>query len=237
MILDNKDDVWDTNDILGINDEKDNLFEALKGLESDGNTSTLTGEELAKAGIRLVAKNDDGTLAVDDPSKDFDLSKVASIDMTNLRQSTDNDGRVGTFGHFDMTLTDGQKITGDETFENMSTLQKLFKAAQQFFTSLGNVASDIISKLRIDGDEKAWYSEGIKEKVANYTEVSDNWVAETIEGSDYILDDANQQKVDAEFEAAETVVPQAPTADEDAQAEEEEKKKKLAMQQANQQQA
>ena len=210
MILDNKDDVWDTNDILGINDEKDNLFEALKGLESDGNTSTLTGEELAKAGIRLVAKNEDGTLAVDDPSKDFDLSKVASIDMTNLRQSADNDGRVGTFGHFDMTLTDGREITGDETFENMSTLQKLFKAAQQFFTSLGNVASDIISKLRIDGDEKAWYSEGIKEKVANATKLADDFVETTIEGSKYILDKANQDKVNAEIEGVDDLVPDAP---------------------------
>lgn len=217
MILDNKDGKWDTEDILGINDSKDNLFEALKGLESDGDTSKLTGEELAKAGIRLVAKQEDGTLAVDDPSKDFDLSKVKSIDMKNLTRSTDNDGNVGTFGHFDMTLTDGREITGAETFEEKSTLQKLFGAVKEFFTNLGNVATDIIDKLKIDKGEKEWYSEGIKAKVAQTSQESASAVNGAIRSSEDLLDEtlkgipnaeevynAQASEEDAEAQNAET---------------------------------
>ncbi len=214
MILDNNDGKWDTDDILGIDDTKDNLFEALKGLESDGDASALTGDELAKAGIRLVAKNEDGTLATGDTSKDFDLSKVKSIDMTKLRQSSDNDGNVGTFGHFDMTLTDGRTITGQETFEELSTLQKLFGAVKNFFTSLGNVASDIIEKLKIDKDEKEWYSEGIKAKVAQVTQNTDTTVDDMLEGSDALLDSANEATIDAaeNYEAPVVEEQQAPQA-------------------------
>lgn len=194
MILDNGDGKWDTNDILGINDNKDNLFAALKGLESDGDVSNLTGEELAKAGIRLVATNKDGTLAVDDPSKDFDLSKVKSIDMTNLQRSTDNDGNVGTFGNFDMTLADGRTIKGEETFEEMSTLQKLFGAVKNFFDNLGNVASDIISKLKIDADEKEWYSNGIKQKVLKGSEEANATVGDRMRYSDELLDESLRVK-------------------------------------------
>ena len=240
MILDNGDGKWDTNDILGINDSKDNLFEALKGLESDGDVSSLTGDELAKAGIRLVAKDKNGKLAVDDKSKDFDLSKIKSIDMTNLANSTDNDGNVGTFGHFDMTLTDGRTIKGAETFEEMSTLKKLFGAVKNFFNNLGNVASDIISKLMVDADDKAWYSEGIKEKVSAYTKYTDKSVTNAIEGSDAVLDETNQAKIDAEFEYK---MPEAPDEEAKAQAQaqeqanveaqEQEEAKKKKQQQAN----
>ena len=240
MILDNKDGKWDTNDILGINDSKDNLFAALKGLESDGDVSSLTGDELAKAGIRLVAKDKNGKLAVDDKSKDFDLSKIKSIDMTNLANSTDNDGNVGTFGHFDMTLTDGRTIKGAETFEEMSTLKKLFGAVKNFFNNLGNVASDIISKLMVDADDKAWYSEGIKEKVSAYTKYTDKSVTNAIEGSDAVLDETNQAKIDAEFEYK---MPEAPDEEAKAQAQaqeqanveaqEQEEAKKKKQQQAN----
>lgn len=212
MILDNKDGKWDTEDILGINDSKDNLFEALKGLESDGDVSSLTGEELAKAGIRLVAKQEDGTLAVDDPSKDFDLSKIKSIDMNNLTRSTDNDGNVGTFGHFNMTLTDGREITGAETFEEKSTLQKLFGAVKDFFTNLGNVATDIIEKLKIDKDEKEWYSEGIKAKVAQTAKDSASAVDGAIRSSEDLLDETLKGIPDAEE------VYNASASDEDAEA-------------------
>lgn len=232
MILDNNDGKWDTNDILGINDNKDNLFEALKGLESDGDTSNLTGDELAKAGIRLVAKNDDGTLAVDDKSKDFDLSKIDNIDMTNLTRSTDNDGNVGTFGNFNLTLTDGRTIQGAETFEEKSTLQKLFGAVKDFFTNLGNVASDIIEKLKMDKDEKEWYSEGIKAKVAMVTKNTDSTVDDMIYSSDELLDEslrsAKNNATDG-YKAPETQQQQPQPTDIDNLSEEE--KRKLAEQQ------
>lgn len=231
MILDNNDGKWDTNDILGINDNKDNLFEALKGLESDGDKSNLTGDELAKAGIRLVAKNDDGTLAVDDKSKDFDLSKIDNIDMTNLTRSTDNDGNVGTFGNFNLTLTDGRTIQGAETFEEKSTLQKLFGAVKDFFTNLGNVASDIIEKLKMDKDEKEWYSEGIKAKVAMVTKNTDSTVDDMIYSSDELLDEslrsAKNNATDG-YKAPETQQQPQPT---DIDNLSEEEKRKLAEQQ------
>ncbi len=214
MILDNKDGQWDTNDILGINDKKDNLFEALKGLESDGDATNVSGEELQKAGIRLVAKGDDGKLQLDDTSKDFDLSKVKSIDMTNLSQSTDNDGSVGTFGNFNLSLNDGRTIQGAETFEEMSTLQKLFGAVKNFFTNLGNVASDIIDKLKIDKDDKAWYTEGIQAKVAQVTKNTDTNVDDMIQTSDDLLDSTAKQTVEAaedyEMIKAEDMEPEQP---------------------------
>ncbi len=190
MILDNNDGKWDTNDILGINDSKDNLFEALKKLESDGDSSKLTGEELAKAGIRLVAKNEDGTLAVNDKTKDFDLSKIDNIDMKNLTRSTDNDGNVGTFGNFNLTLKDGTVVKGAETFEEKSTLDKLFGAVKELFSGLGNVVSDIIDRLKIDKEEKQWYSEGIKEKVATALKDSNGTVDEVLYSSDELLDES-----------------------------------------------
>ncbi|MBQ2644192.1 hypothetical protein IJG14_01290 [bacterium] len=190
MILDNKDGKWDTNDILGINDSKDNLFAALKGLNSDDDLSSLTSEELQKAGIRLVAKNDDGTLALNDTSKDFDLSKVKSIDLANLTQSTDNDGNVGTFGHFNLTLIDGREIKGDETFEEMSTLQKLFGAVKTFFTTLGNAASDIISQLMVKPEDRQLYTEDILAEVTASNNLMDSEVGFALENSDDILDSA-----------------------------------------------
>ena len=204
MILDNKDGKWDTNDILGINDDKNNLFAALKGLESDGDTSNISGEELAKAGIRLVAKDKNGKLALDDPSKDFDLSKVSKIDISSLKQSADNDGNVGTFGNFNLELKDGRTIQGAETFEEMSTLQKLFGAVKEFFDNLGNVASDIISKLKMDAGEKEWYSNGIKEKVNGVKFDVDKTVDKVIESSDDVLDETNQEVIQQTWEAEET---------------------------------
>ena len=197
MILDNGDGKWDTDDILGINDEKDNLFEALKGLESDGDASKLTGDELAKAGIRLVAKNDDGTLAVDDPKKDFDLTKIDNIDMTNLTQSTDNDGHVGTFGNFNLTLTDGRTIQGAETFEEMSTLQKLFGAVKNFFDGLGNIAKDIISNLMMNQDEKQYYSEEVKAKYAENLEQANEMLDNTTALGEAMIDQTEDTVDDA----------------------------------------
>lgn len=226
MILDNGDGEWNTDDILGINDQKDNLFEALKGLESDGDTSKLTGEELQKAGIRLVAKNDDGTLAVDDPKKDFDLTKIDNIDMTNLTQSTDNDGNIGTFGNFDVTLTDGRTIQGAETFEEMSTLEKLFGAVKNFFDGLGNIATNIIEKLMMNQDEKQYYSEEVKEKYDANLKEANELLDDTTAIREAIIDQTEENVDDAAKDYEEPETQEATEEDIFGEESDEEQKKK-----------
>lgn len=153
FMKDNGDGKWDTADIFGINDSKDNIFESMKGadLNKDGQ---VNAEELAKMGIRLV-QVENGKLQVDDTSKDFDLSKVDSINMNTLRSSNDNDGDTGTFGNFDLKLKDGRSIEGKQTFEKLSTLEKLFQGVQKFFSSL---AENVINKFKLDPETVKLYT-------------------------------------------------------------------------------
>ncbi len=153
FIQDNGDGAWNTADIFGINDKKDNIFESMKNADTNKD-GKVSAEELQKQGIRLVAV-ENGQLQVDDKSKDFDLSKADSISLSSLKSSNDNDGNVGTFGNFNLTLKDGRVIEGKQTFEELSTLQKLFKGVKEFFS---NAAGAVYNKFLSGMSKNEFYS-------------------------------------------------------------------------------
>lgn len=130
MVVDKKTNDWSEQDLLGINDPKDNMFLSLRALESDGDVSKLTAQEIKKAGIRLVRLNNDSTLLVNDRKKDFDLNKIDYIDMINLKR-TANSKVTGIFGHFNVYLKTNDPYkrlaVGYVTFDTHSNLKILFK--------------------------------------------------------------------------------------------------------------
>lgn len=153
FLKDNGDGKWDPADIFGINDTKDKIFESMKTADLDKNGS-VSGEELAKMGIRLVLK-DEGKLQTNNPNMDFDLNRIDSINLNSLRSSNQNDGNVGTFGNFDMNLKDGRKIEGKQTFEELSTLQKLF---QKVGNGVSNIVNNVKNKFALDPQTVEFYS-------------------------------------------------------------------------------
>ena len=130
LVKDRKDDDWSEQDLLGIDDPKENRFESLIALNSDGDHSKLTPAELKKAGIRFVRMTEDGTLLVNDRKKDYDLNKIDYIDIINLKR-TANSEDTGIFGHFTVYLkTNGSKkraVVGYVTYETDKKIQVLFK--------------------------------------------------------------------------------------------------------------
>ena len=130
LVKDSKDNNWTPENILGYNDSKDKLFYSLKMLESDGNSLKLTEHELKNANIRFVLLNKDGTLELNDRTKDFDLKKVQYIDMKNLRTALGNKNQDGTFGYFYVVVKDGsvrKTYPGRVTFEEQEDLNKYIK--------------------------------------------------------------------------------------------------------------
>lgn len=129
MIKDNKDGNWDKNDILGINDPKENLFLSLVYLNNDFDGSKLSANELKAGGIRFAAIGSDGKLILQDTKKDFDLNKIDYIDLSNLKHIS-NSNETGVFGHFNLYLktTDGTKklVVGKVMFDETKDLQELF---------------------------------------------------------------------------------------------------------------
>ncbi|MGN0006001.1 MAG: hypothetical protein ACI37Z_08555 [Candidatus Gastranaerophilaceae bacterium] len=127
FIKDNHDNVLDSNDILGINDTKENVFASLRPLDKNGD-NRLSGDELASAGIRIVRLNSNGKLIYNDKSKDFKNSDVVFIYMSGLRKSYQNDKNIGEFGLFDVVVKrpDNTKkiVTGIVTFENEKQIKK-----------------------------------------------------------------------------------------------------------------
>ena len=130
MVKDKNTQDWSEQDLLGINDPKDNVFLSLKSLESDGNPDKLTGEEIKQAGVRLVLLNNDGTLLVNNRQKDYNLNKIDYIDMKNIKKTANSD-QTGIFGHFNVYLkTKSQKpkmVVGYITFDTKNNLEILFK--------------------------------------------------------------------------------------------------------------
>lgn len=181
FIKDNGDGKWDTADIFGINDTKDDLFKSMKSADLDG-SGDISPEELAKMGIRLV-QVENGKLQVNDKSKDFDLSKVDSINLATLRGSNDNNGDVGTFGHFDMKLKDGRTIEGKQTFEHKNVLEKLFDGVKKFFS---NMATAVINKFALDPDTVKIYS-GIGEQALDTADLSKQYSNTSIEAAETTL--------------------------------------------------
>lgn len=130
LVKDRADDEWSEKDLLGIDDPKENRFESLIALNSDGDYSKLTSAELKKAGIRFVQMTSDGTLLVKDRKKDYDLNKIDYIDIINLKR-TANSESTGIFGHFTVYLkTNSAKkraVVGYVTYETDKKIQVLFK--------------------------------------------------------------------------------------------------------------
>ena len=130
MVKDKTTQNWSEQDLLGINDPKDNVFKSLKELESDGNPDKLTGAEIKKAGIRLVLLDKDGSLLVNEREKDYNLDKIDYIDMKNIKK-TANSEVTGIFGHFNVYIktktTKPKMVVGYITFDTENNLEILFK--------------------------------------------------------------------------------------------------------------
>lgn len=128
LIKDNNDGILDKKDILGIYDTKKNIFASLKPLDLNQDNK-LTGEELTKAGIRLVKINNNGKLLYNDKSQDFNNSDIVFIHLTEIRKAYKNNGNTGDFGYYDVVINlNGTKqlVTGIVTFEKESDIQKYF---------------------------------------------------------------------------------------------------------------
>ncbi len=130
LVKDSQDSKWTVENILGYEDSKDDLFASLKKLESDGNASKISTQELQNANIRFVKLNSDGSLALDDKSLDYDINNVLYIDMKNLRTALGNKNQDGTFGYFYVYIKDenGKRaVVGRVTFEEKQELHKYLK--------------------------------------------------------------------------------------------------------------
>lgn len=130
LIKDSKDGKWSVENILGHDDSKDELFGALKKLESDGDISKITVDELKKAGIRFALLNSDGSAELDNRTLDYNLDNVFYIDMKNLRTALGNKNQDGTFGYFYVIINENGKkraVPGRVTFEEKQELQKYIK--------------------------------------------------------------------------------------------------------------
>lgn len=129
LIKDNNDGVFDENDILGINDSQSNIFASLRPLDTNKD-SKLTGDELTKAGVRLVRVNSDGKLDYKNKENDYKNSNIEFIYLTELRKAYKNDGSTGQFGQYDVVIKNnkGEKslVTGLVTFETEEEVKKYF---------------------------------------------------------------------------------------------------------------
>ena len=128
LVRNRKNNDYILKDILGYDDTKSELFKDLKDLNSDKDTLKLTKDELKKADIRFVAVVDK-KLALNDRSKDYDLNNISYIDLNTLR-GTLNNGKIGSFGYFDVyILKNGkeQKVTGFVTFDSDEELWELIR--------------------------------------------------------------------------------------------------------------
>ena len=128
MVRDKEDNQYSVKDILGYDDTKTELFDDMKCLNSDDDNTKITQEELKKAGIRFVALKNN-KLQLYDKSQDYNIDNIQYIDLTTLR-GTINNGKIGSFGYFDMYINDSKKakkIIGFVTFDSDSTLNEMIK--------------------------------------------------------------------------------------------------------------
>jgi len=130
MMIDNKDGKWTKDNILGINDSKYSLFYELKGLESDGDRTKISANELKQANIRLVKLENNETLLVKNRKTDFDINKIDYIDMRSLRKiaNSDNNGIAGYFNVYIKTADGSKKmIIGIATLDSEEKINYYFK--------------------------------------------------------------------------------------------------------------
>ena len=107
-------------------DEKHSLFDPLRALNSDNDTEKLTPEELEATGIRFVKLKLNGYLALNDYSQDFNMKKVAYIDLRRTRFST----TVNPYGNFDIYVKRDsgslKKIIGKVSAHTLYTVRRMF---------------------------------------------------------------------------------------------------------------
>lgn len=129
MILDNFDGIYNENDLIGIGDSKNNIFNSLKKLDVDGDKTKLTSSELKDRGVRFVKIELDGRLAARDYTQDFPLDNIVYIDLTTLKK-VKNIKPTGTFGEFKIIIKDSKttikEAKGYVTYESHKDLAKLF---------------------------------------------------------------------------------------------------------------
>ena len=112
----------DQNEILGINDTKDNLFAGMKSLDlnQDGK---VTAEEMATSKV-LLNEVVNGQLT----NNLYDLSNIDGLDLSTFN-AVDNKNATGTFGTFDLALKNGRTAKGTETFEDQKYFERLLATA------------------------------------------------------------------------------------------------------------
>lgn len=129
LVFENKTGNYTFKDIVGYNDARESIFKSLVALNSDSDKTKITGAELKKANVRLVRLQNNGKLAFSDKSQDYDVNKIAYIDLNYIRE-TMNNGAIGTCGYFDVYLKSAsgklKKVIGQVTFEDEKELEKLF---------------------------------------------------------------------------------------------------------------
>ena len=115
-------------DLVGCEKVKKQLFEPFFELDTDGNRSKLSGEELLKAGVRFVSVKTNGKLELNDTSKDFPIEKIAYIDMITLATYADDYARpFGTFTMFVNTERGNlSKYIGHVSYVHPRYLEKMF---------------------------------------------------------------------------------------------------------------
>ena len=121
--------------ILGLNDDYENLFRSLKECDLD-NDGIITGAELKKLNIRLALMQGK-TVYYGDKSKDFDVENIKAIPtekMKTLPRSGKRTGntniqinRPGTYGNFQVELNDGNTYTGLVEFYSKVTINNMVK--------------------------------------------------------------------------------------------------------------
>ena len=130
MIKDKTSNRWTAQDFLGIEDTKETLFNGLKTVESDGDYTKITSNELKKAKIRFARVDKNGTVLANDRTKDLNLNKIDYIDMTTL-QKIANSKVKGIAGHFRLFLktkdNSRRMVIGYATLDNKDDLQISFK--------------------------------------------------------------------------------------------------------------
>lgn len=130
MIKDKTSNKWTAQDFLGIEDTKETLFNGLKTVESDGDYTKITSNELKKAKVRFARVDKNGTVLANDRTKDLNINKIDYIDMTTL-QKVANSKVKGIAGHFRLFLktkdNSRRMVIGYATLDNKDDLQISFK--------------------------------------------------------------------------------------------------------------
>jgi len=110
----------DKNEILGINDTKNNLFAGMKGLDKNGD-GNVSADELKASNTKLMKVGADGKLS----NQQYSTDNINGINLNSFK-NTNNTGELGIFGSFTVNLANGGTANGAETFENEAYFQKLF---------------------------------------------------------------------------------------------------------------